>query len=266
MEPTTRFFRSHPVFNLNEAQRGLGLQGEKATTLERLKYHLGRGRIRSVARGVYATVPAGVDVEGFHADPFLVAAAARPDAVFSHHAALELLGAARSAWREVTVYTKRRRPPLDLRSARIRFLDHPKALVEAGQEELGLRRMSREDRVLRVTGPERTLVDGFRQPALAGGVEELVGSAASFPVLDLDLLGKVLAAYDSKSLWAAVGWFLERYQNAFYVPDTYLEELEKQIPASPYYLARGTRGGDLQGRWNLIVPESVGSGREPDEP
>jgi hypothetical protein len=42
------------------------------------------------------------------------------------------------------------------------------------------------------TGPERTLVEGFCRPSLAGGLEKLVRSASGFSTLDLDLLEKVL--------------------------------------------------------------------------
>jgi hypothetical protein len=39
-----------------------------------------------------------VPVESNQPDPFLVAAAVRPDSVFSYHSALEFLGAAHSVW------------------------------------------------------------------------------------------------------------------------------------------------------------------------
>lgn len=261
----TEYLRAQPVFSLEEAAKALGGDAEPAVARERLKYHLERGRLQSVARGVYATVPPGLSAAGFQPDPFLVAAVTRPDAVLSHHSALELLGAAHSAWNLVTAFTQSRRAPLQLEGARIRFLDHPAALRRSAQEALGVRSIRRANRSLRVTGPERTLVDGLRQPDLAGGLEELVESAAGFAVLDLELLRKILVAYQSKSLWAAVGWFLERYQRTFYVPDGYLEELVRYRPKSPHYMARGQRGGELNRRWNLILPVSLGSGREPDE-
>lgn len=50
-------------------------------------------------------------------------------------------------------------------------------------------------RKLRVTGPERTLIDGFRRPDLVGGLPELVESAAGFPVMDLPLLFDLLEAH-----------------------------------------------------------------------
>lgn len=232
---------------------------------ERLKYHLDRGRLKSVARGVYAAVPPGLDPQRFQPDPFLVAYALRPDAIFSHHCALDLLGVAHSEWNLFTLFTARRRPPCDLDGAQLRFLAHPVALERAGKQQLGSRTTDRSGKTLRFTGPERTLIDGFRQPHLTGGVEELVESAAGFPVLDLELLQEILAAYGSKSLWAAAGWFLERYRQTFYVSSEVLAAIESNVPKAPHYLSRNRRGGTLAGRWNLIVPESFTTGREPDE-
>ncbi len=46
-----------------------------------------------------------------------------------------------------------------------------------------------------ITGPERTLVEGFRRPGLVGGLEELVVPAAGFATLDLEQLEEVLRRY-----------------------------------------------------------------------
>ncbi|MHB8094897.1 MAG: hypothetical protein ACYDH0_08135 [Candidatus Aminicenantales bacterium] len=120
--------------------------------------------------------------------------------------------------------------------------------------------------MLIVTTPERTLVEGFRKPALAGGWEELIRSAASFPTLDLDLLEKVELRYDIAKLWAACGWFLERFRETFHVPERLLARIEKRRPKSLQYLERGKSGGTLAARWNLILPEALVRFGEPDEP
>lgn len=262
---TAQFLQTHPVFTLEEAETALRPRGGRNAVRERLKYHLECGRLKSVVRGVYAAVPPGLAPERFQPDPFLVAYALRADAVFSHHCALDLLGAAHSDWNLFTVLTTRRRRPLDLDGFQLRFLNHPVALERAGKQQLGLRTTERSGKTLRLTGPERTLIDGFRQPHLAGGVEELVESAAGFPVLELELLQELLSAYGSKSLWAATGWFLERYRQTFYVSDEVLAAIEVNAPTAPHYFSRNRRGGTLAGRWNLIVPESFTTGKEPDE-
>jgi hypothetical protein len=257
------FFERCPVFSLEQAARAFGHEQHR-TTLERLRHHVSSGRLVSVARGVYARVPAGVDPAGFFPDGFLVAVAVREDAVFSHHSALELLGAAHSVWNVITVVTTRPRKALELEKQRILFLARPAPLVRASMPGLGLHGVDRLGQQLRVTGPERTLVDGFRDLRHVGGPPELVDSAAGFGVLDLDLLGQLLDVYSEKGLYAAVGWFLERHQRSFSVPDDYLVQLEHNRPRSPHYLLRGRRGGSLVRRWNLILPEELTT-QEPDE-
>ena len=260
---TATFFERRRVFTLDDFAAGLGLS--EARALERAKYHLKRGRLKTLERGLYAVVPPGVSASRFQPDRYLVAAAARRDSIFSHHAALELLGAAHSDWNVCTVLTSRRRRPLRLGGVRVEFLPHPKALADKGLEALGSRQVEREATMLRVSGPERTLADGFRQSRLVGGLPELVESAAGFGVLDLDLLKRILDAYDRKALWAATGWFLERYRDTFFVPEDYLADFEKKKPRSPQYLPPGERPGTLVPRWNLVLPTNVVRGGEPDE-
>ncbi len=254
---TPEFFARNSVFSLEEAARELAPPGGRAGTVERLKHHLATGRLKLVGRGLYAVVPPGTEPEALRPDPFLVAAAARPDAVFSHHAALELLGAAHSVWNECTAYTRRRRRPLALDGTTVRFLDVPEAMGEQSDRGLGTRKIERRGRLLETTGPERTLVEGLRRPRLTGGLEELVLSAGGFATLDLDLLGEVLARYNVANLWAATGWFLECTRETFHVPEAVLERHATRVPASPQYLDRGRRGGVLHRRWNLIVPAEL---------
>lgn len=262
---TRQFLATHPLFSLTDAREALRPPGGSRGTVERLKHYLETGRLKLVTREVYATVPPGLDAEGFRPDLFLVATTVRPGAVFSHHSALELLGAAHSAWNRCTVWTSMRRSPLEVDGGSVRFLEHPKPLRKAGETGLGVRKVEWRARLLTTTGPERTLVEGFRKPSLAGGVEELVESAAGFPVLDLELLERVLEVYDTRYLWAATGWFLDAYRRTFHVPDLLLERCEEKRPASPHYLVRGSRGGTLSARWNLVLPRTL-TAREADEP
>lgn len=262
---TADYFATRPVFSLEEAARALAPPRGRAGAVERLKHHLHSGRLKLVERGLYAVVPAGIAPQRFQPDPFLVANAARPDGVFSHHSALELLGVAHSNWTQSTLYTARRRKPLAMEGVSLHFLDYPDAFRKQAHRHLGVRKIERRAKLLQATGPERTLVDGFRRPALAGGLEELVHSAAAFPTLDLDLLEAILRRYDTANLWAASGWFLERFQSSFGPPQSYLASLERRRPRSPQYLDRGRRGGTLAARWNLILPDVLARPGEPDD-
>jgi predicted transcriptional regulator of viral defense system len=262
-QKTAEFLATHPVFTVSEARAAFAPATKGPAALERLKYHLRRGRLKTVVRGVYATVPPGVDAGRYRPDRYLVAASVRPDAVFSHHSALELLGAGHSDWSVCTVLTGHRRAAFESGGVTFQFLLAPPPLRGGRNRGLGLRQVDRAGRMLSVTGPERTLLDGFRQPRLVGGLPELVESAMGFPVLDLALLERLLAVYDQRHLYGAAGWFLEQGRERFAVPDRLLARLEKLRPRSPQHLPRGgRRGGRLVARWNLILPEAVVSRRE----
>lgn len=263
---TSAFFANHAVFSLDQAAKELAPPGGRRGTIERLKHYLEKGRLKLVTREVYAVVPEGVTANRFQPDPFLAIAVLREDCVFSHHSALQLLGAAHAAWKKYSVYTGHRRRALSLNGATIQFLDHPSQFQSQAYRRIGTRRVEYLGKLLATTGPERTLVEGFRRPALAGGLEELVQSAGGFPVLDLDLLDQILRRYETATLWAAVGWFLERFQNSFHVSESILAEMEKRRPRAPHYLSRGQRGGSLASRWNIILPANLAQRDGVNEP
>ena len=267
---TESFLDRNPVFTRSMFARAHGEPQPSPALVKRLKYLQATDRVVSLERGLYATVRPGDNPEAVAPDPYLVSAVLRPDGIFAYHSALTLLGAGHSDWNVVTLLSRRRRRSLILRNARVDVLPHPAELVRKRGTELGTRSVPYLDRTLRVTGPERTLVDGFRRLELVGGLEELVNSAAGFPSLDLEGLDAALRAYDLRILYAGVGWFLETYQSHFFVPSDFLDRLEKRRPAAPQYLPRRGRaedgGGRMVPRWNLILPEAVLRGALPDEP
>lgn len=260
---TRQFFTTRRVFSLDDATRELAPRGGRRGTVERLKHYLETGRLRRVAREIYAVVPEDTTPDRSRLDPFLVAATIRPDAIFSHHSALELLGAGHSVWSRCTVFTAARRSALALGGGiAIEFLRHPKPLLDRDDVALGTRKVERLGRLLRATGPERTLVEGFLRPGLVGGVAELVSSASGFVTLDMTLLMRVLECYATRKAWAAVGWFLDVHRTRFDVSEQHLLALESRRPRSPQYLVGHQRGGPLLTRWNLILPPDLSRGAD----
>lgn len=261
-----QLLHANPVFTLDQLATVARGRDPRQTARERVKYYLATGRLLSLARGLYAVVPHGVDSHTFVPDPFLAMAAFRPDAVFSHHSALQLLGAAHSTWNVCTACTTGAPARLLMSSQTLRVLRAPVPRMGAAWNSLGVQTVVHLGRPLRVTGPERTLVEGFRQPRWVGGPAELVESAAGFASLDLDLLRSVLVVYEQRSLWSAVGWFLERHAREFHVDPGVLHDFAQHRPKSTHYLLRGTRGGAFASRWNLILPPELVAGGGSGEP
>ncbi len=262
---TDTYLARNPVFTLSQVSEAMGRDRARAQSWA--KYHLSTGRLRAVERGTYAAVPPGIDPKAFLPDRFLVGLALRPQGILAYHSALELLGAAHTTWHVAVVLSERRRRTVVLGSDRIEFHEHPSRLQVGGKQLLGVVSLPYRMVTVNVAGPERALVEGFRQPRLVGGLEELVESAGGFPSLDFEMLRMILSVFDQKALYSAVGWFLEQYRRVLYVPDELLLELERKRPASPYYLPRRLRGqgGLFAPRWNLVLPETVVRLAEPDE-
>lgn len=216
-------------------------------------------------RGLYAVVPAGMEAERFWPDRFLAAAALANDAVLAYHSALEVVGFAHSVYRDVYYLTTRRRKAVRLSDGRLRALLPPSALRDARSEDFGVETRERLGVKIRVTGPERTLVDCFAAPRYAGGLEEVMESAASISVLDLELLGAYLDLLGERRLFAILGFFLERHAERLFVPPPFLERLERGRPVSRVYLDKHQRGGRLIRRWNLIVHDRWAPGVDPRE-
>lgn len=256
------FLADHPVFTLSRLARARGDGGTLGPARNQLKHHLRRGRVVAVAREIFAAVPHGIDAGDFTPDPFHVAAAARPRGIFAYHSALELLGQAHSVWGQITLHCLRRRAPLQIGTTEILFLATPRALVRANQERIGTREVIRRDVRLTATGPERTLVEGLRQPHRAGGLEEHVESVAGFAALDFELLERVLRIYDERAVWAAVGWLVEDRQAEWRPPRAFLELCRGRRPRQNQYLLRERRGGTKVPGWNLIVPTHLVRGFE----
>jgi len=254
------FFQTHPVFTLSQFRELVGGKATPATSQTRIKYHLGRGRLKLLEKGVYAVVPPGVAPKKFIPDRFLVAATLREDAVLAYHSALELLGYAHSTYRDTFYLTARRRKDLRLAGGRVRSLLHPKPLRDHGEEGFGVETRERLGIKLKVTGPERTLVDCLASPQYAGGLEEVLQSVGGLPSLDLDRLREYLERLGQRRLFAILGFFLEGQAKRLFVPPEFLDRLARMRPASPTYLERGKRGGRLHVRWNLVVPERWAGG------
>jgi hypothetical protein len=149
-----------------------------------------------------------------------------------------------------------------LEAARVVFLPTPEPLRRRGAQEVGVRGVAHEARRLRVTGPERTLVEGFRHPHRVGGLPELAESASGFAVLNFEVLEEVLVAYRQRSLWAAVGWFVDRHRERWLPPKRFLERCRSERPRSKQYLLRDRRGGTTLAEWNLILPPEIEPGFE----
>lgn len=254
------FFRKHPVFTGEELRKHLSSHGEVGSRAQEalLAYHRKAGRIVRVRRGLYAVIPPGADADSYPVDLFLVAAKLTPDAVLSHHTALEFYGKAYSVHTHFIYSASRPLSPLTFRSHVFRGTKFPKVLLRTGKEHVGVSSAERAGLEIRITSLERTLVDVLDRPDLSGSWEEIWRSLESIEFFDLDEVVRYALLLGNATTGAKVGFFLEEHRETLMVEEHHLKALHDLRPRQPHYLERSKRkSGRLVSEWNLVVPSEV---------
>lgn len=254
------FLSRHAVFTVDELDRFLAARGsnKKSTRQSLLTYYRNQGRVISVRRGLYATVPLGGDPKAHRVDPYLVAAKMSEDSVLAYHTALEFHGKAYSVYNQLHYLSAHRSLPLRFQSHEFTRAPVPHPLRKKGKEMFGVdfRKISGVE--LRVTGLERTFVDVLDRPDLSGSWEEIWRSLESIEFFDLDQVVEYVLLLENSTTAAKVGFFLQQHNETLMVSDDLLNPLRNLIPGQPHYFDRGRRKKcRLVREWNLMVPEEI---------
>lgn len=251
-----QFLATHWVFTRQELEHSPQGQGRRSsgTVSSHLTRWRQQGRILKVKQGLYLrTEPKG---SGARALDFLpLASKMAPDAALAYHTALEVHGVAQSLFERIAFVTWTKTKPLRFQGRDFVPVRPRKALKRSGKTEGWIEYMERSGVEIRVTSLERTVVDVFDRPELAGGAEEAWRSCMSVPALDLREVEAYLKILARRALTARLGFYLEKRLEELAVPRSLLERLRKSIPRSTAYFDRRTKGRLVSG-WNLIVPES----------
>ena len=252
------FFAAHPVFTHAEfvAAHTAGGRSEH-TSNSLLAKHLAAGRLLRVRRGVYATVPPGVDPRKALPDPYLVATKLRKDAVVAYHAALAFHGKAYSVWRRVQYLTAARVRAFVFRGQEFVGVQAPLPVRSLSDLGGGVLVRPHAGGTVRVTSLERCLVDLLHAPDHGGEWEEIWRSLEMVEFFDLKAVVEYTLRLRSALTAARVGFFLEQHREEWMVEDRHLAPLLKNVPAQPRYLSPRRESGKLINRWNLVVPEYV---------
>lgn len=201
-------------------------------------------------RGEFDRVRNGLWVRaGAPPDPYRLGARITTPYAFAYGSALELHGLASVAVRsQVLITTERRFASFEYAGTHYRRAQPWWAD--------GLTRLSVGAEFVWATTLERTIVECIRVPANAGGLDEVSRSITSSPRLDATALIRWVDRYGEANLAARVGYLLDAAGGSA-ADAAALDDLQERTPASKTYLDPGRRGGTLNARWNVIVPQRL---------
>ena len=258
MKPTD-FFATHPVFTYDEFVAAHSSMGGRSaqTSATSLKQHVAAGNLLRIRRGLYTSVPRGVDPKQATVDPYLVATRLTDDAVVTYHAALQFHGKAYSIWHRFHYQTRLRARPFLFRGMEFLPVQAPVAVRNLPDLGGGVREKRHAGGVVRVATLERTLVDVLDAPDKGGGWEEVWRSLEMVEFFDLDAVIEYALRLGSALTVARLGFFLEQHRETLMVEDRHLDALRAHAPAQPRYFDSARESGKLVADWNLVVPRRV---------
>jgi predicted transcriptional regulator of viral defense system len=257
------FFILHKVFTFKEIKHHLSSNRDSfiknSTLYNLLAYHEKQGHILRIRRGLYHSIPKGLDSVHCPVDSFLVASKMAEDSVIAYGSALDLHGKLHSIQNRMVYLTKKRvMASFDFRDIKYQAVAIPSALKATNQETFGVQSIDRLGQSVFVTGLERTLVDVLDRPYLCGSWEEIWRSLESIEYLDMDLVLRYALLLANSTTIAKLGFFLETHREVFMIPEHYFDELHKYCPAQPHYMDRTqNQPKKMIAKWNLVVPLSV---------
>jgi predicted transcriptional regulator of viral defense system len=219
-----------------------------------LAQHLKAGNIKRMSRGVFASVPPHGEAMTWAVDRFLVASRLRRDAIIAYHSALELHGCAYTDMPDVQALSDQAPAVIETPDFACRFVRVP-----AGFERpRDITTIDRAGLTVKLTSLERTIVDCFDRPDLAGGGEELMNSLALVARVRTGQLVQQAEALGNASACGALGWWLEREQARLGVPVAALTAL-RQLKSKHAQYVLGAKPGAARSvaEWSILVPAEL---------
>lgn len=252
------FLNNNPVFTVANLDLYLSTHHSDSTRRSLLIRYKNQGRILSIRREFYATIPRAYLNKNFRVDPFLLASKLTPDAVLSHQTALKVLGKPRGTTKRL-MFTSNAKPDLfEFQGVTYQKVYTPPGLLKKNNRNFGITTINRQGMDIKVTGLERTMVDIFSRPGLSKSWEEIWHSLESIKSFDLDMIYAYLSLLENATTFAKVGFYLEQHKKELMVDETFLHKLEAHRPKNPHYIERQHRKNRiLLNRWNLLVPKEL---------
>jgi len=258
MKPTD-FFERHPVFRFDDFAAAHTADGRRSrqTTASVLRQHVAGGRLLHLRRGLYASVPRGVDPDRHSVDPYLLATQLATDGIVAYHAALQFHGKTYSLWNRFHYLTRGRQRRFKFRDQEFVPVQVPATLRDHSDLGGGITEHRHAGGVARVTTLERCLVDVLDSPERSGGWEEVWRSLEMIEFFDLDAVLSYTRALGSALTASRVGFFLEQHRTMLMIEDHHLQAFRDLAPAQARYLDSSREPGRFVRDWNLVVPERV---------
>lgn len=228
------------VFNLQDITNLTQNVNTAKSIVQRM---LKKGYIKKIKYNLY--VVCDLEYGQVIPDQYMISSKIQKDSFVSYHSAFDFYGVKNQVFYVVYVSSKAKFENFDFDGFSYEFIKN--------KYDFGIV----EERGVRITDKERTVLDNINRTDLAGGNEELIMCLELMTRLDNNKLIKYLKYYNSKKLYAKAGFVLERFKDSLGIEEKTIQECKKNISNTHYYFDDETKRIDNKfiSDWNLIVPQ-----------
>ena len=228
------------VFNVQDVNNFTNNENSSKSIIQRM---LKNEYIKRIKYNLYAVCD--LEYKSVIPDQYMIASKIQTDSVISYHSAFDYYGVKNQVFYVVYVSSNKKFEDFEFDGYSYQFIKNKYnfGIIEKGK--------------VRVTDKERTLLDNINRTDLAGGNEELIMCLELLGNLDNDKVIEYLKYYNSKKLYAKVGFVLERFKENLGIEEKTIQECQRNICNTHYYFDEETKNIENKfiSKWNLIVPE-----------
>jgi predicted transcriptional regulator of viral defense system len=223
------------------------LTGNKKTAYSLLGRLMKKDMVKKIRQNMYSCVDltTGQTV----ANRYQIASAVNTSAYVSHHTAFEFYGLANQVFFEVYVSSESKFRDFEFEGVRYKYV--------ASKQKNGVVEPSNTEGV-RVTDPERTVIDNIKDYEKIGGLEELLSCLERVNYLNEEKLMQYLDGYGLQVLYQKTGLILERFMRELQLSKQFFDYCKKKIGKSTRYLVKEPSiNYHYNSDWKLVIPEGL---------
>ncbi|WP_101877392.1 type IV toxin-antitoxin system AbiEi family antitoxin domain-containing protein [Lachnoclostridium edouardi] len=228
-------------FSFYDAVKILGDKQKTRNILYMLKK---KGLLQSIRRNYYVVI--SLETKEPVASPFEIASAITADSYISHHSALEFYGLTNQVFSDVFVSTERVFREFDFDGRWYRCIENTRKFGIVQQKRI------------KVTDLERTILDSIKDFDKIGGLEELLRCLEMITVINEDILIAYLGKYHNQFLSQKAGYLLSFFPR-IKLSSSFFSFCKANMGNSSRYLYHDLKDEKnmFVKEWNLCVPENI---------
>lgn len=224
------------------------LTGNKETAGSLVREYQKKRYITRIKRNLYTAI--NLETKESVADKFEIGSNITDTAYISHHSAYDYYGIMNQVYYEVYVSSESKFKNFEFKG--IEYTYHQSPFNDGVI-------YSKNNRNIKVTDLERTVLDSVKDFEKIGGLEELIECISLITYLDFEKLKKYLQCYDLQIMYQKTGYILEHFKDDLKIPNKFFELCKRKIGKSRRYLYINIKNEKniYNAKWQLIVPEDL---------